>query len=328
MSTILWDTNGSEVVKALAAERRAAGALTTGLALSLVVVTDEQHVEHALAAATTAAAAHPCRLLVVVRRKLETDDRLDAEVGVGGRLGANESVVMRMYGRLTLHAESVVLPLLAPDAPVVTWWHGGVAPDVLAEDALSVLAARRITDAAYADDPRARLQQRADDYHPGDTDLTWTRTTPWRALLAASFDDLAPAPQSALVRAQSGNASADLLAGWLRTRLDVPVERTESPGPGITEVEVQLDGTDPLRIDRPDGYVATVCGAGLAERKLPLKRRDLGDLIAEELRRLDADQPYAEALSALTGVVGLNDRDPLREHVWRDPMAEPPPAQA
>ncbi|WP_324273261.1 glucose-6-phosphate dehydrogenase assembly protein OpcA [Blastococcus brunescens] len=42
---------------------------------------------------------------------------------IGGRLGPGEAVVMRMYGRLGLHAESVVLPLLAADAPVVAWWH-------------------------------------------------------------------------------------------------------------------------------------------------------------------------------------------------------------
>ena len=121
MTTILWDTNGTEIVKTLSAERRAAGALATGLALTLVVVADEEHAEEAQQAATVAAAAHPCRLLVVVRRRVDADDRLDAEVQVGGRLGANEAVMMRMYGRLALHAESVVLPLLASDAPVVTW---------------------------------------------------------------------------------------------------------------------------------------------------------------------------------------------------------------
>ena len=131
MTTILWDTNGTEIVKTLAAERRAAGALASGLALTLVVVAEEDHAEEAQRAAAAAAAAHPCRLLVVVRRRVDADDRLDAEVQVGGRLGANEAVVMRMYGRLSLHAESVVLPLLASDAPVVTWWHGAT-PDKLA----------------------------------------------------------------------------------------------------------------------------------------------------------------------------------------------------
>ena len=52
---------------------------------------------------------------------------------------------------------------------------------------------------------------------------------------------------------------------------------------------------------------------------MPLPRRDVGDLLAEELRRLDADEPYAEALEAATGVSGLGDRPATREHVWFDP---------
>src|SRR5437763_7478256 len=134
MATTLWDTTGTEVLRALLAERRAAGALASGLALSLVVVVDEKHVQEAENAATIAAAAHPCRLLVVVRRSLDTDNRLDAEVQVGGRLGPTEAIVMRMHGRLALPAESVVLPLLPPDAPVVTWWHG-TPPEEIATDA-------------------------------------------------------------------------------------------------------------------------------------------------------------------------------------------------
>jgi len=218
MAQTLWDTTGGDIVKALLAERRAAGALASGLALSLVVVVDEQHVAEAESAATTAAAAHPCRLLIVVRRKIDGDNRLDAEVQVGGRLGANEAVIMRMYGRLTLHAESVVLPLLAPDAPVVTWWHE-LPPDKLAYDALGVLASRRVTDSARAADPSAALQQRAEDFAPGDTDLAWTRLTPWRIALASAFDGARYKAQSATVHGGSNEPSARLLAGWLASRL-------------------------------------------------------------------------------------------------------------
>jgi glucose-6-phosphate dehydrogenase assembly protein OpcA len=318
MTTILWDTNGAEIVKTLAAERRAAGALASGLALTLVVVADEAHAEDAQRAATQAAAAHPCRVLVVVRRRVDADDRLDAEVQVGGRLGANEAVSMRMYGRLTLHAESVVLPLLASDAPVVTWWHG-VTPDKLAYDALGVLAGRRITDAIDDDDPMAALKRRAKDYAPGDTDLAWTRTTPWRALLAAGFDDVSDEPTSAEVAAERGNPSAALLAGWLTARLGVRVKRTDSSGPGVTAVEVRFGPKDRLRIDRPDGYLATLSRTGIGDRQLPLKRRDLGELLGEELRRLDADQPYAEALSVVTGEKDLDARPPMRTLIWRDP---------
>src|SRR4051794_37968488 len=169
--TTLWDTTGSAVVKELAAQRRTGGAVLSGVALTLVVVADEQRVSEAEEAATIAAEQHPCRLLVVVRRQIEAPmPRLDAEVSIGGRLGPGEAVVMRMYGRLGLHAESVVLPLLAADAPVVTWWHGA-PPDEIATDALGVLANRRITDSAQGADPMAALQRRAAPPAPGGTPL-------------------------------------------------------------------------------------------------------------------------------------------------------------
>ena len=182
--TTLWDTTGTDVVKALAAERRQAGSVSSGLALTLVVVVDEKRVSQAEQAATRAAAQHPCRVLVVVRRRPDAPEpRLDAEVLIGGRLGPGESVVMRMYGRLALHAESVVLPLLAPDAPVVTWWFGE-PPTLVAHDPLGVIADRRVTDSVPAPDPVAALQRRAEDYAPGDTDLAWARTTPGAAASA------------------------------------------------------------------------------------------------------------------------------------------------
>ena len=318
MTATLWDTNGAEIVHALAEQRRAAGALASGLALTLVVVVEEKHVVDAQAAATYAAAAHPCRVLVVVRRRLDAEDRLDAEVQVGGVVGANECVVMRMYGRLTLHAESVVLPLLASDAPVVTWWYGP-PPERLAHDALGVLAGRRITDCVAAEDPRAELKGRAKDYAPGDTDLAWTRATPWRALLASAFDGSEAEPTSAEVHAEAINPSAPLVAGWLSTRLGIKARVVDSAGPGITAVEVRFADKSRVRIDRPDGHQATLSRTGRPDRSLPLKRRDLGELIAEELRRLDADQPYAEALAAATRTKGLNERPAKRTHVWKDP---------
>ena len=60
-----------------------------------------------------------------------------------------------MYGRLALHAESVTLPLLAPDAPVVTWWYAET-PETIAYDPLGVFADRRITDVIRDADPAAR----------------------------------------------------------------------------------------------------------------------------------------------------------------------------
>ncbi|SCL19104.1 glucose-6-phosphate dehydrogenase assembly protein OpcA [Micromonospora pallida] len=315
----LWDTTGSEVVKALAAERRSAGGVASGMALTLIVVVDEKRVREAEAAATIAAAAHPCRLLVVVRSDVERDrNRLDAEIVVGGRLGPCEAVVTRMYGRLALHAESVVMPLLVPDVPVVTWWHAE-PPEEIATDFLGVVADRRITDAAQAADPIEALRQRARDYAPGDTDLAWTRITPWRTLVAGAFDTTQDQVTEATVVAPPTDPTAALMCGWLGSRLGIEPHREHVDGlPRMREVRLRCANGDELTLTREDS-TATFRRTGQADRNLPLVRRPLGDELAEELRRLDADQIYAEALGATAGISGLDDRPAQRVHVWKDP---------
>jgi glucose-6-phosphate dehydrogenase assembly protein OpcA len=317
--TTLWDTTGTAVVKALAAERRTGGAVTSGIALTLVVVVDQNDVEEAEEAATIAASRHPMRMLVVVRRQIDAPvPRLDAEVTIGGRLGPGESVVLRMYGRLALHAESVTLPLLAPDVPVVTWWHGQ-PPERIAYDPLGVFAERRITDVSRSADPNTALQQRAEDFAPGDTDLAWTRLTPWRIALASAFDGGRHAATCAAVHGGCNEPSARLLAGWLTARLDIDVTVDGTDDEPISGVEIAFDNGKTTR--------ATIEGSSLVLRRegqqdsyMPFGERPLGELLAEELRRLDHDHVYAEALSTVTGVTGLEDRSPVRKHIWHDPM--------
>ena len=55
---------------------------------------------------------------------------------------------------------------------------------------------------------------------------------------------------------------------------------------------------------------------------LPLPRRELGDLLAEELRRMDPDPVYADALATTTGV-HVDERPRSRVLVWRDPALSP-----
>ncbi len=325
--TTLWDTTGTAVVKALAAERRKAGSVSSGLALTLVVVVEEGKVEQAELAATRAAAEHPCRLIIVVRRRSGADEaRLDAEVLIGGRLGPGEAAVLRMYGRLALHAESVVLPLLAPDAPVVTWWFGA-PPHRIAHDPLGVVAGRRITDASLADDPLEALAQRAEDYSPGDTDLAWTRTTAWRALCASAFDSVASPATGAQVHGAAADPTRALLGGWLRARLAVDVELVDADSSGVTRVVLSL-GDGEIDLSQGGAGTAILTRTGQPERVMPLEQRDLGDLLAEELRRLDADETYADALAAATGSAPLVDRSPVRTHIWHDPTEESVPDPA
>jgi glucose-6-phosphate dehydrogenase assembly protein OpcA len=320
----LWDTTGQAVVKALSAERRTAGGVTSGLALTLIVVSEENEVRTAEAAATVAAAAHPCRLLIVVRDEVtHARSRLDAEVVVGGRLGPCEAVVMRMRGRLALHAESVVMPLLAPDVPVVTWWRCG-SPGHIAYDPLGVVAERRITDTAQTVDPLTELRVRAEDYAPGDTDLAWTRITPWRTLLASVFDASPSMPTRITIDAPAKDPSAALMAGWLTTRLGIRPEIRAVPATNMRGLSMDMTDGGQVEIARENG-TAVMRRTGLPDRILPLTDRSLGEDLAEELRRLDADQVYANALAAATGLDGLQSRSPNRVHVWHDPaLAERP----
>ncbi|MGI5249659.1 glucose-6-phosphate dehydrogenase assembly protein OpcA [Actinacidiphila glaucinigra] len=299
MNIDLTETTSSKINSALIKARRAIGSPAVGMVLTLVIVTDEGNHYDALKAASDASREHPSRILVVIKRpgrspRDRRSARLDAEVRVGGESGTGEIVLLRLHGELADHAESVVLPLLLPDAPVVVWWPED-APANPAEDLLGQLAARRITDAAATEDPVAALGLRAATYAPGDTDLAWTRITPWRSVLAAALDQKQAAVKGAVVEGEAYNPSTELLGLWLARRLGVPVRRKVSDGPGITAVRLATaDGE--ICLDRPTGSLAELAIPGQPDRHVALQRRATSDLIAEELRRLDPDEAYAAAV--------------------------------
>ncbi|MFF7895676.1 glucose-6-phosphate dehydrogenase assembly protein OpcA [Streptomyces sp. NPDC007907] len=299
MKTDLTDTTASKVNKALVQGRRAIGTPAVGMVLTLVIVTDEENAYDALKAASDAAHEHPSRTLVVIKRvsrspRDRTQSRLDAEVRVGADAGTGETVVLRLYGEVADHAQSVVLPLLLPDAPVVVWWPVN-APLDPANDPLGALAQRRVTDTYASEQPVRDLATRSGTYTPGDTDLSWTRITPWRSMLAAALDQVACEVRAVEVEGEEFNPSCELLAMWLADRLDVPVKRSLSSGPGLTAVRMDTN-CGPIKLDRADGSLATLSIEGQPDRAVALKRRETAELMAEELRRLDPDDTYASAL--------------------------------
>ncbi|WP_432015150.1 glucose-6-phosphate dehydrogenase assembly protein OpcA [Streptomyces cucumeris] len=299
MNIDLTDTTSARVNSALVQARRSAGTPATGMVLTLVIVTDEGNHYDALKAASEASKEHPSRNLVVIKRPGRSPRdrkmaRLDAEVRIGGETGTGETVLLRLHGELANHAHSVVLPLLLPDAPVVVWWPED-APENPSEDLLGQLAQRRITDAQATEDPVATLGMRAETYTPGDTDLAWTRITPWRSVLAAALDQKHSPITSATVEGEAYNPSSELLALWLAERLRVPVDRQVSDGPGLTAVRLETaDGV--ICLDRANGSLAELAMPGQPDRHVALQRREMSELIAEELRRLDPDEMYASAV--------------------------------
>jgi glucose-6-phosphate dehydrogenase assembly protein OpcA len=298
----LTDTTTSQIRGALTRVRDEMGGPTTGVVLNLIIMTDESRQHDAVRAASQAGREHPCRVLAVISRGSHGQSRLDAEIRSGD--GApGQTVLMRLYGPMSLHPDSVVMPLLVPDTPVVTWWPGS-APEAPASEPLGALAQRRITDAAAGTDPARTLQALATAYRPGDTDLSWTRSTAWRSLLAATVDQTDTAIHGGVVLAEADNPTAELLTAWLASRLRVPFTREVSAGPGITEVRFGVDGGD-ITVSRSDGRLATLSKPGQPDRHVALHRRDTSDLMSEELRRLNPDEVYGEALAATCAGLGV-----------------------
>ena len=287
----LTETNSAQIAAEFVRARMRAGSPAMGMVMTLIIVVDEDDAEQAMAAAQRASHEHPARVLGVILGDGRGNPVINAQVGTGSGW-TGETALIRLRGEVVKHPESVVLPLLLPDSPVAIWWPTN-PPDDPACDPLGALAQRRVTDAAASTRRKTKaIHTQCSAYAKGNTDLAWTRITPWRALLAAALDQHHLKVTRASVASERISPSADLLAAWLADRLKVPVDRSSSDGPGITEVVMET-AEGPIRISRPDGKLATFSSPGRPDRPIALKRRELPELLAEELRRLDEDDVYA-----------------------------------
>ncbi|MEO6792795.1 MAG: glucose-6-phosphate dehydrogenase assembly protein OpcA [Mycobacterium sp.] len=296
----LPDTSTTAINKKLNQLREQVGAATTGRVLTLLVaVENDALLDDSITAANIASQEHPSRVIVVSGGEpSEAPSRLDAQLRMFGDAGAGEVVVLRLSGPLAGHADAVVVPFLLADIPVVAWWPGA-APAAPAEDPLGALAVRRITDATNSPDPRAAIKSRRGGYTDGDTDLSWSRITYWRALLASALDQPPYEPiNSALVSGLPTEPALDILAGWLASRIDGPVRRAV----GELKIELVRD-SDTVTLSRPqEGVIATLSRTGKPDALLPLPRRDTAECLSEDLRRLDPDLIYGAALCGIERV--------------------------
>jgi glucose-6-phosphate dehydrogenase assembly protein OpcA len=266
--------------------------------LTLLVLVDEADADEAIDVANTASRQHPCRIIVVVAGNRRGAARLDGQIRIGGDAGASEVVVLRLYGPLAAHGRAVVTPLLLADSPIVAWWPT-TAPKKPAADPIGAMAQRRVTDAAQSTQaPRTVLKRLAAGYSDGDSDLAWSRITLWRGQLAAALDQPPYEPVvRATVVAATDSPSGDLLAGWLAVRLRCPVSVARARNrSGVISVRLErASGT--VDLVRPvDGNTATLSQPGQPVRTLALPHRGDAECLADELRRLDPDEVYKDAL--------------------------------
>lgn len=310
-------TSTSAISKKLVQLRSDVGAMALGRVLTLVVVVGDEAADDAIEVATEASRQHPSRIVVVVTGTRRGANRLDGQIRLGGDAGASEVVVLRLFGPLAGQGQSVVTPLLLADSPVVAWWPRE-APADLRADPIARMASRRITDSAESTRPVTMLKRLAAHYQPGDTDLAWSRVTLWRGLLAAALDGPPYEPVTrAVVAGAPDSPSTDLLAGWLAWALRVPVTRERTPqGSGIRSVRLERTG-GPIELVRPGDFDATMTQPGQPRRRISLRRRRDAECLADELRRLDADETYADVLRkgvpALHSVRGAGPASPVSE---------------
>lgn len=315
------------------------GEAAQGRVLTLLISTDEKELEHALSLANAASREHPCRVIAIVpqsgkaARKAEEEEveaaqeeksaeakaaavdptggmaadvaaeyshsNLDAEVRFGADAGAGEVIVLRPRGGLVHHPDTLVIPLLVPDAPVVAWWPTE-APANPKTDLLGAMARRRITDAKRSSNPWRTFNDLRRNWSSHNIDMAWTRLTVWRAMVATMLDQPPHLPIIAVrVTGPKDFISLSMLAAWLRLKLGVSVTIEDDPGAdAVTGVYLtRADGV--LSLERPsvEEGIATVSMPGQAPQTISVPARTLEECLSEELRRLDPDEVYAEVIT-------------------------------
>lgn len=220
--TEVWTALGDEVMRACA--------------LTLLTVVDP---ESSPAAITQTLAElmpdHPSRAIVIhldgaAPDCLEADVEAQCWMPFGQRRQiCSEQIVIRCSEATLNQVPGVVLPLIVPDLPVVVWcasrraWRSPAFPALAASAQRVLVDSFRIPEAFSA---------------PGAADLSWTRLTRWRALLAQIFaNDLYRRDFSSLTVHHDGPRppAALLFAGWLASRLalrDIEFRSTGGPSGG------------------------------------------------------------------------------------------------
>jgi glucose-6-phosphate dehydrogenase assembly protein OpcA len=222
---------------------------------------------------------HPSRTLVLVPEPDE-DDGLDGDVEVdvyptgGGRQICTETIRIRLKGPRASAPASVVEPLLLPDLPAFLRWRGLPpygAPEF--EQLIDVVDRLIVDSTEWPDLPQSYRGLTEIFDRVAVSDIAWARTGRWRPMLASLWPEIANVER---IRVQGTAAQAHLLAGWLRSRLQHPVELEHEPSDRL--VGVDLDG-EPAPF--PPGDPPT--GA---------------DVLSEELDQFGRDRIYEEAVGS------------------------------
>jgi hypothetical protein len=237
----------------------------------------EEWVEAAEDVLSGLAERHPSRTVVLFPQPDE-EDGLDGEVEVDvypageGRQICTETIRVRLKGPRALVPASVIQPLLLPDLPAFLRWRG-LPPfgEDYFEGLIDVVDRLVVDSTEWPDLPESYRGLTSIFDRVAVSDIAWARTSRWRPQLASLWPSIAKVKR---IRVTGTAAQAQLLAGWLRSRLQHDVELEHDPSDRL--VGVELDG-EPAPFppgDPPSG----------------------ADLLSEELDKFGRDRIYEDAV--------------------------------
>ncbi len=225
---------------------------------------------------------HPSRT-ILLGPKPDSKNRIDATVTLecytvpgSERNICSEIIALELHGMRAKAPASIVEPLLITDLPVFLRWRGEPPWGSPELDQMAGLTDRLIVDSTEWDDlpfPYTHLVELFE--RTAVSDIAWSRTSRWRALLASLWPDIADV---GTIRVHGTSAQGHLLAGWLRSRLgrdDIVLEVEESE---------RLDGID------LDGKPASFP---------PGDPPSPSDVLSDELDRFTRDPVYEAAVCAI-----------------------------
>jgi glucose-6-phosphate dehydrogenase assembly protein OpcA len=178
---------------------------------------------------------HPARTIFLIpcpgsEAKIEARAELkDFQLQGVSREVLSEVIELRLRGSAAHHPGSIVLPLLVSDLPVFCRWRG--EPDwgsVALAEVIGVTDRLVVDSSEWREIPTAYacLEDLFDNVAV--SDIAFSRTLPWRRRLA----ELWPAVKTIeKLRVEGPRADAELVAGWLRSRLkrDIVLTRRNAP---------------------------------------------------------------------------------------------------
>lgn len=292
----------------LGKQQAGSGGVLRACAMTLIVVArDEADAGRARETVALLMHEHPSRAIIIRGRGEEAlDARVFAEcwrpMGRAQQICSEGIEILPGPGGMEEVARFLV-PLRAPDLPVVVWLRGSGPDGAQGAAALFPLAGKLLFDTSTEPDAdgalRALRRLHAHGYRVAD--LHWTRLTGWREGIAHLFDDGARADRIRSVRVTYGGGSvttcARYMEAWLRSSL--PLARVgiapEPAEPGLHSVV--LTGSEGGFSITRQGHMLEVVAPG-RRYSTALPPSDEAALMREELSILGPDPVYERVLSA------------------------------